>query len=95
MATLNVTPDTLVSAAGARGTDAEYRRAVVWSEASQTERVALHWLRKAMRGNMPPEDADRWMMMAPTALGTANDRERALIDLADCAVEVAVRDAVN
>lgn len=87
MATLNLTPDTLLNAAVARTSEAVYRTTVNWDQATPIERIALQWLRTAMHGALSVPESDRWFMLYPNAVGEATADERELLQLADCAVE--------
>ena len=89
MATLNLTPDTLIAAAVAHNSEPTYRAAVNWDQATPIARIALQWLRKAPHGALPTSEADRWFMLYPNAVAEATADERELLQLADCAIELA------
>jgi hypothetical protein len=89
MATLNLTPDTLLSAAVAHTSESVYRTAVQWDQATPIARIALQWLRTALHGALSVPESNRWFTMYPNAIAEATASERELLQLADCAVELA------
>jgi len=94
-AALDAAQAPLIDAALANTSEAAYRAAVGFEAATQLERLALTWLRKAMRETLDGTDADRWFVMVPNALREATPVEAELLNFADCAIESGLRCAVH